>query len=77
MLSDKSHCKVRDWLMKRLLIHNSRRSGVAANITVNVFNEAVFYPGTGENNASYKVDMKEQKTAGIYGPANVNLLIEM
>ena len=83
MLSDKSHCEVRDWLMTRLLIDNSGRSGVAANITVNEFNEAVFYPGTEEDNARYRVDVKEHKTAGIYGAANVwiyddlYLLIEM
>ena len=83
MLSDKSHCEVRDWLMTRLLIDNSGRSGVAAKITVNEFNEAVFYPGTEEDNARYRVDVKEHKTAGIYGAANVwiyddlYLLIEM
>ena len=83
MLSDKSHCEVRDWLMTRLLIDNSGRSGVAVNITVNEFNEAVFYPGTEEDNARYRVDVKEHKTAGIYGAANVwiydvlYLLIEM
>ena len=83
MLSDKSHCEVRDWLMTRLLIDNSGRSGVAVNITVNEFNEAVFYPGTEEDNARYRVDVKEHKTAGIYGVANVwiydvlYLLIEM
>ena len=69
--------------MTRLLIDNSVRSGVAANITVNEFNEAVFYPGTEEDNARYRVDVKEHKTAGIYGAANVwiyddlYLLIEM
>ena len=83
MLSDKSHCEVRDWLMTCLLIDNSGRSGVAANITVNEFNEAVFYPGTEEDNARYRVEVKEHKTAGIYGAANVwiyddlYLLIEM
>lgn len=83
MLSDKSHCEVRDWLMTRLLIDNSGRSGVAVNITVHEFNEAVFYPGTEEDNARYRVDAKEHKTAGIYGAANVwiydvlYLLIEM
>ena len=83
MLSDKSHCEVRDWLMTRLLIDNSGRSGVAVNITVNEFNEAVFYPGTEEDNARYRVDVKEHKTAGIYGAVNVwiydvlYLLIEM
>ena len=83
MLSDKSHCEVRDWLMTRLLIDNSGRSGVAVNITVNEFNEAVFYPGTEEDNARYRVDVKEHKTAGIYGAANIwiydvlYLLIEM
>lgn len=69
--------------MTRLLIDNSVRSGVAANITVNEFNEAVFYPGTEEDNARYRVEVKEHKTAGIYGAANVwiyddlYLLIEM
>lgn len=34
IVSDKSHCEVRDWLMTRPLIENSGRSGVAANIKV-------------------------------------------
>ena len=71
MLSDKSHCEVRDWLMTRLLIDNSGGSGVAANMTVNEFKEAVYYPGTEEDNARYRVDVKEHKTAGVYGAANV------
>lgn len=71
MLSEKSHCEVRDWLMTRLLIDNSGRSGVAANMTVNEFKEAVYYPGTEEDNARYRVDVKEHKTAGVYGAANV------
>ena len=70
MLSDKSHCKVRDWLMTRLLIENSG-SGVAANMTVNEFKEAVYYLGTEEDNARYRVDVKEHKIAGVYGAANV------
>ena len=69
MLSDKSHCEVRDWLMTRLFIHNSGRSGVATNMIVNEFKEAVYYPGTEENNARYRVDVIElaymvQRTSG-------------
>ena len=33
IISDKSHCEVRDWLMTRILIDNSGRSGVVANMT--------------------------------------------
>ena len=72
MLSDKSHCEVRDWLMTRLLIDNS---GVAANMTVNEFKEAVYYPGTEEDNARYRVDVKEHKTAGVYGAANTGYMM--
>ena len=71
VLSEKSHCEVRDWLMTRLLIDNSGRSGVAANMTISEFKEAVYYPGTEEDKARYRVDVKEHKTAGMYGAANV------
>ena len=71
VLSEKSHCEVRDWLMTCLLLGNSGRSGVAANMTISEFKEAVYYPGTEEDKARYRVDVKEHKTAGIYGAANV------
>ena len=71
MLSDKCHCEVRDWLMTCLLIDNSGRSGVAANMTVSEFKEGVYYPGTEEDNERYRVDVKEHKTAGVYGAGNV------
>ena len=54
--------------MTRLLIDNSGRSGVAANITVNEFNEAVFYPGTEEDNARYRVEVKSTRQQGYMVP---------
>ena len=71
ILSDKSHCQVRDWLMTRILIDNSGRSGVLANMTTSEFREAVFYHGTDDDLARYRVDVKDHKTAGVYGSANV------
>ena len=41
ILSDKSHCEVRDWLITRILIDNNGRSGVVANMTTSEFKEAV------------------------------------
>ena len=57
--------------MTRILIDNSGRSGVAANMTISEFKEAVYYPGREEDKARYRVDIKEHKTAGVYGVANV------
>ena len=57
--------------MTRLLIDNSGRSGVAANRKVSEFKEAVYYPGTDGDNASYRIDVKDHKTADVYGAANV------
>lgn len=71
VLCGKSHCEVIDWLMTLLLIDNSGRSGVAAEMTINEFKEAVYYPSTEEDNARYRVDVKEHNTAGVYGAANV------
>ena len=83
ILGDKSHCEVRDWLMTRILIDNSGRSGVVANMTTSEFKEAVFYHGTDDDPARYRVDVKEHKTAGVYGAAvvwiydNLYVLIDM
>ena len=83
IISDKSHCEVRDWLMTRILIDNSGRSGVVANMTTGEFKEAVFYHGTDDDPARYRVDVKDHKTAGVYGAAvvwlydNLYVLIEM
>ncbi|XP_068721523.1 uncharacterized protein [Montipora capricornis] len=83
IISDKTHCEVRDWLMTRLLIDNSGRSGVIAKMTTHEFQDAVFYPGTDEDPARYRVHVKEHKTAGVYGSAvvwiydNLYLLIDM
>ena len=71
VLSDKSHCEVRDWLMTRLLIDNSGRSGVAANMKISEFKEAVYYPGTDEDPARYRILVNDHKTAGVYGAAVV------
>ena len=73
ILSDKSHCEVRDWLITRLLVDNSGRSGVAANMKISEFDheEAVYYPGTPEDPARYRVLVTDHKTAGVYGAAVV------
>ena len=71
VLSDKSHCEVRDWLMTRLLIDNSGRSGVASNMKISEFKEAVYYPGTDEDPARYRILVNDHKTAGVYGAAVV------
>ena len=55
VLSDKAHCEVRDWLITRLLIDNSGRSGVAANMKVSEFQEAMYYPGKEEDRARYRI----------------------
>ena len=70
-INDKSHCEVRDWLMTRMLIDNSGRSGVAAKMTVAEFNEAVLYQGTEEDPERFRVHVKDHKTAKVYGPAVV------
>lgn len=59
ILNNKSHCEVRDWLMTRILINNSSRSGVVANMATSEFREAVFYHGTDDNPARYRVDVKD------------------
>ena len=53
--------------MTRILIDNSGRSGVVANMTTGDFKEAVFYHGTDDDPARYRVDVKDHKTAGVYG----------
>jgi len=83
ILSDKSHCEVRDWLMTRILIDNGGRSGVVANMTTSEFKEAMFYHGIDDDPARYRVDVKDHKTAGVYGAAivwiydNLYVLIDM
>ena len=71
VVNDQTHCEVRDWLITRLLIDNNRRSGVAANLTVSEFEEAVFYPGTEEDLARWRMLVEEHKTAENYGAAVV------
>ena len=71
ILSDKSHCEVHDWLITRLLIDNSGRSGVAANMKISEFQEAVYYPGTVEDQVRYRILVNDHKTAGVYGAAVV------
>ena len=70
-INDKSHCEARDWLMTRMLIDNSGRSGVAAKMTVAEFNEAVHNQGTEQDPARFTVHVKDHKTAKVYGPAIV------
>lgn len=69
VISDKTHCEVRDWLMTRLVIDNSGRSGVVANMTVAEFMAAVFHPGTEEDQARYRILVSNHKTADQYGSA--------
>ena len=71
VLSDKAHCEVHNWLLMRLQIDNSGRSGVAANMKVSEFQEAVYYPGTEEDPARYRILVHDHKTAEVYGAAVV------
>ena len=71
VLSDVSYCEVRDWLLTRLIVDNSGRSGVAANLKITEFKEAVYYPGNEEDPARYRVLVKDHKTAVVYGAAVV------
>ena len=78
-ISDKSHCELRDWLMTCILIDDS----VVANIKTGKFREAVFYHGTDKDPARDRLDVKDHKTAGVYGTAivwiydNLYVLINM
>ena len=69
--------------MTRILIDNSSRSGVVANMTTGKFKEAVSYHGTDDDPARYRVDVKDHKTAGVNGAAvvwiydNLYVLIDM
>ena len=69
IISDRTHCEVRDWLMTRLVIDNSGRSGVIANMTVTEFMAAVYHPGTEEDQARYRILVSNHKTADQYGSA--------
>ena len=69
IISERTHCEVRDWLMTRLVIDNSGRSGVIANMTVTEFKAAVFHPGTDEDQARYRILVSNHKTADQYGSA--------
>ena len=71
IVNDKTHCEVRDWLITRLLIDNSGRSGVASGMKVSEFKAALFYPGTEEDLARYRILVSDHKTAGVYGAAVV------
>ena len=54
--------------MTRLVIDNSGRSGVVANMTVVEFMAAVFHPGT-EDPARYRILVTNNKTTDQYGSA--------
>ena len=71
VLSDASYCEVRDWLMTRLIVDNSGRSGVTANLKITEFKEAVYYPGNEEVPARYRTPVNDHKTAEVYGAAVV------
>ena len=60
-----------DWLIACPLIDNSGRSGVAANLSVKEFTEAVFYYGTEEDLAQWRILVEKHKTAENYGAAIV------
>lgn len=66
-LSNKSHCDTQDWLMTYLIRGNSGRSGIVANVTTRDFKVAISYPGTDEDQACYRVQVKNYKTTGVYG----------
>ncbi|PFX15610.1 hypothetical protein AWC38_SpisGene20162 [Stylophora pistillata] len=70
LVNDQTFCEVRDWLMTRLRIDNSGRSGIAANITVEEFKDAKLYTGE-EDGERYCVSLKNHKTGGVYGAAIV------
>ena len=70
LVNDQTFCEVRDWLMTRLRIDNSGRSGIAANITVEEFKDAKLYTGE-EDGERYCVSVKNHKTGGVYGAAIV------
>lgn len=55
--------------MTRLVIDNSGRSGVIANMTVAEFRAAVYQPGTDEDQARYRIFVSNHKTADQYGSA--------
>ena len=69
IINDRTHCEVRYWLMTRLIIDNSGRSGVIANMTVAEFRAAVYHPGTDEDQAHYRIFVSNHKTADQYGSA--------
>lgn len=71
VLSDVSNCEVHDWLMTHLIVDNSGRSGVAADLKITKFKEAVYYPGNEEDPARYRVLVSNHKTAVVYGAAIV------
>ena len=55
--------------MTRLVIDNSGRSGVIANMTVAEFKDAVYHLGTDEDQARYRILVSNHKTADQYGSA--------
>lgn len=69
LVNDKSYCEARDYLTTRLTIDNSGRSGIASNLTLEEFEDGVFYEGDEEDEARYRVFVKEHKTAIIYWAA--------
>jgi len=69
IISDKTHREGRDWLMTRLVIDNSGRSGVISNMTVTKFMDAVYHPGTGEDQARHRILVSNHKTADQYDSA--------
>ena len=69
VISDKTHVEVTDWLMTRLVIGSSGRSGVIANMTVTEFMAAVYHLGTDEDLARYRILVSNHKTADQYGSA--------
>jgi hypothetical protein len=71
LMNDQKHCEVRDWLITRVLIDNSGRSEIAANMTVKEFNDAKLYTGDEEDGERYRVLVSNHKTANVYGAAVV------
>ena len=71
VINEQTHCEVHNWLITRVLVDNGGISGVAANLTVWEFKEAVFYPSTEEDLAWWRMLVEKHKTAENYGAAVV------
>lgn len=65
IISDRTHCGVRDCLMTRLIINNSGRHGVISNMTVTELSHL----DTDEDQAHFRILVSNHKMADQYGSA--------